>query len=45
MARKKTNGKQIERRALRIEQDPAHPLYLFTLTSDELLNWPAPLFE
>lgn len=38
MARKKTNGKQIERRALRIEQDPAHPLYLFTLTSDELLK-------
>ena len=39
MARKKkTNGKQIERRALRIEQDPAHPLYLFTLTADELLK-------
>jgi DGQHR domain-containing protein len=40
MARKKqTNGKNnIERRALRIEQNPAHPLYLFTLTSDELLK-------
>jgi DGQHR domain-containing protein len=27
----------IRRRALRVEQDPAHPLYLFTLTGDELL--------
>jgi len=24
--------------ALRVEQDPAHPLYLFTLTADELLR-------
>src|SRR5207253_5161854 len=29
--------KIIRRRALRVEQDPAHPLYLFTLTGDELL--------
>jgi DGQHR domain-containing protein len=27
----------IRRRALRLEQDPAHPLYLFSLTGDELL--------
>lgn len=29
--------KVIRRRALRLEQDPAHPLYLFSLTGDELL--------
>ena len=29
--------KFIRRRALRLEQDPAHPLYLFSLTGDELL--------
>ena len=29
--------KIIRRRALRVEQDPAHPLYLFSLTGDELL--------
>jgi DGQHR domain-containing protein len=29
--------KIIRRRALRLEQDPAHPLYLFSLTGDELL--------
>ncbi|MCU0873414.1 MAG: DGQHR domain-containing protein [Pirellulaceae bacterium] len=28
----------IRRRALRLEQDPAHPLYLFSLTGDELLT-------
>src|SRR5436190_21357778 len=28
----------IRRRALRIDQDPEHPLYLFTLTGDELLE-------
>lgn len=38
MARKRPNGKQIERRALRIEQNSAHPLFLFTLTGDELLK-------
>ena len=39
MARKKkANGKQLERRALRIEQDPAHPLFLFTLTAEDLLK-------
>lgn len=27
----------IRRRALRIDQDPAHPLYVFALTADELL--------
>src|SRR6266536_2794687 len=26
----------LRRRALRVQQDPAHPLYLFTLTGDEL---------
>ena len=29
--------KIIRRRALRLEQDPAHTLYLFSLTGDELL--------
>ena len=39
MARnKKAPGKQLERRALRIEQDPAHPLFLFTLTAGDLLK-------
>jgi DGQHR domain-containing protein len=28
----------LRRRALRVDQDPAHPLYLFTLTGDELLR-------
>src|SRR5437763_3682007 len=28
----------IVRPALRVEQDPAHPLYLFTLTGEELLS-------
>lgn len=28
----------IRRRALRIDQDPAHPLYVFSLTGEELLN-------
>src|SRR6266567_1372265 len=30
-------AKLIRRRALRVVQDPAHPLYLFTLRADELL--------
>lgn len=30
--------KSIQRRALRIDQNPQHPLYMFTLTSDELLQ-------
>ncbi len=38
MSRKRPNGKQIERRALRIVQNSSHPLFLFTLTGDELLN-------
>jgi DGQHR domain-containing protein len=29
---------KIQRRALRVEQDPAYPLYLFTLTGEELLS-------
>ena len=28
----------LRRRALRVDQDPEHPLYLFTLTGDELLR-------
>jgi DGQHR domain-containing protein len=28
----------IQRRALRIDQNPAHPLFMFTLTGDELLK-------
>jgi DGQHR domain-containing protein len=28
----------VRRRALRIDQDPAHPLYVFSLTGEELLN-------
>jgi DGQHR domain-containing protein len=34
------NGKEslIQRRALRIEQNAAHPLFMFTLTGDELLK-------
>lgn len=34
------NGKAtlIQRRALRIDQNPEHPLYMFTLTSEELLK-------
>ncbi|MDA1229489.1 MAG: DGQHR domain-containing protein DpdB [Planctomycetota bacterium] len=38
MARRKSLQKSLKRRALRIEQNPAHPLYLFTLTGDELLQ-------
>lgn len=39
MARtKKHNGQILERRALRIDQNAKHPLYLFTLTGDELLR-------
>ena len=39
MAKKKTGrSKTIERRALLIEQNVEHPLYLFTLTGEELLN-------
>ncbi len=33
------NGQRvIRRRALRVSQDPKHPLYLFTLTAEELLR-------
>src|SRR4051812_47262779 len=28
----------LRRRAIRVDQDPEHPLYLFTLTGDELLR-------
>ena len=39
MAKKKTGrSKTIERRALLIEQNVEHPLYLFTLTGEELLE-------
>ena len=39
MARsKKTNAQFLERRALRIDQNPLHPLYLFSLTGDELMK-------
>jgi DGQHR domain-containing protein len=34
--RRKTD--KIERRALRIDQDPQHPLFMFTLTSSELMQ-------
>lgn len=33
-----TEPQVIRRRALRVTQDPKHPLYLFTLTADELLQ-------
>lgn len=36
--RRNTMGKSLHRRALRIEQNANHPLYLFTLTGDELLE-------
>ncbi|MCA9125655.1 MAG: DGQHR domain-containing protein [Planctomycetales bacterium] len=36
--RKNSNGGIIQRRALRIDQDVDHPLFMFTLTSDELLQ-------
>jgi DGQHR domain-containing protein len=35
---RKTQKAVVRRRALRIEQDPAHPLYVFALTGDELLD-------
>ena len=35
---KNTKATLIQRRALRIDQNPAHPLFMFTLTSDELLK-------
>jgi DGQHR domain-containing protein len=39
MAPRKTNrAKSLKRRALLIEQNEKHPLYLFTLTGDELLE-------
>ena len=39
MAKKKAGAaKVIERRALLIEQHSSHPLYLFTLTGEELLK-------
>src|SRR4051794_22153566 len=28
----------LKKRALRVEQDPQHPLYLFSLTAEELLR-------
>lgn len=37
-SRKNDNGNVIQRRALRIDQNVDHPLYMFTLTSDELLQ-------
>ena len=37
-ARKTSASKTLQRRALRIEQNNKHPLYLFTLTGDELLE-------
>ena len=37
-AQKKASPKSIQRRALRIEQNNKHPLYMFTLTGDELLE-------
>jgi len=37
-SRKNGNGNSIQRRALRIDQNADHPLYMFTLTSDELLQ-------
>ncbi len=37
-ARKTSRAKPLQRRALRIEQNNKHPLYLFTLTGDELLQ-------
>lgn len=36
--RRKTNGKTLSRRALRIDQNRNHPLYVFTLTGNELLE-------
>ena len=36
--RKRSNVKSLHRRALRIEQNNTHPLYLFTLTGEELLQ-------
>src|SRR5262245_23763180 len=33
-----TSARAIQRPALRVEQDPRHPLYLFALTGDELLQ-------
>ena len=38
MARRKSHQKSLKRRALRIEQNAAHPLYVFTLTGEELLQ-------
>lgn len=35
---KNSKATLIQRRALRIDQNPAHPLFMFTLTSDELLK-------
>ena len=36
MARKKTNQRTIQRRAVKIEQNSKHPLFLFALTGEEL---------
>jgi DGQHR domain-containing protein len=35
---KRKRPTSLRRRALRVDQDPEHPLYLFTLTGDELLR-------
>ncbi len=36
--RKRTKGTSMQRRALRIDQNSKHPLFLFTLTGEELLE-------
>jgi len=38
MAKRKTRSTIIRRRALRLDQNAAHPLYMFALTSNELLQ-------
>src|SRR5689334_15222540 len=38
MKRERKNKSVIRRRALRIEQNKAHPLYLFCLIGDEILS-------
>lgn len=37
-ARSSVQGRLVRRRALRILQDPRHPVYMFTLRADELLE-------
>ena len=36
MARKKKSARTIQRRAVKIEQNSKHPLFLFALTGEEL---------